>query len=72
MILIPSFFRNGGGGGEKREREREEDMEYIILFRHYYSVLDAHSINIRKTNKVSRLDKDDIGFTFLPSTLLRP
>ena len=55
-----------GGGG------REGGTEYIILFRHYYSILDAHSINIRKTNKVLRLDKDDTGFTFLPSTLLRP
>ena len=70
MILIPSFFflewGGGGGGG------REGGTEYIILFRHYYSILDAHSINIRKTNKVLRLEKDDTGFTFLPSTLLRP
>ena len=59
----------GGGGGWGG---REGGKEYIILFRHYYSILDAHSINIRKTNKVLRLDKDDTGFTFLPSTLLRP
>ena len=70
MSLIPSFFFGMGGGG--RGRGREGGMEYIILFRHYCSILDAHSINIRKTNKVLRLDKDDTGFTFLPSTLLRP
>ena len=70
MILIPSFFflEWGCGGGGRREG----GTDYIILFRHYYSILDAHSINIRKTNKVLRLDKDDTGFTFLPSTLLRP
>ena len=70
MILIPSFFLEWGGGGGWGGREGGK--EYIILFRHYYSILDAHSINIRKTNKVLRLDKDDTGFTFLPSTLLRP
>ena len=69
MILIPSFFFGMGGWGVGG---REGGTEYIILFRHYYSILDAHSINIRKTNKVLRLDKDDTGFTFLPSTLLRP
>ena len=68
MILIPSFFLEWGGGWGGREGGKE----YIILFRHYYSILDAHSINIRKTNKVLRLEKDDTGFTFLPSTLLRP
>ena len=68
MILIPSFFFGMGGWGGGREG----GTEYIILFRHYYSILDAHSINIRKTNKVLRLDKDDTGFTFLSSTLLRP